>query len=221
MKIGTIKGITIRLNISTLLIIALVGFSAASFYDQMVEGIGLVELILVGILNGVILLASILLHELSHSLMAQRYELNVTEIELYLFGGVSKIEEEPRTPKSEMIISVVGPATSLLIGGALFGLYFLPIAVPSFLVVTFFYSGLSNVILGIFNMIPAFPMDGGRVLRAFLWNRRDDIVSSTKSATTVSKFFGYGFMVLGFIQMILFFSFNAFWFILIGMFLNS
>jgi CBS domain-containing protein len=64
-------------------------------------------------------------------------------------------------------------------------------------------------------------MDGGRVLRAFLWNKRNDIVSSTKSATTVSKFFGYGFIILGFLQMLVVFSFNAFWFILIGMFLNS
>jgi len=120
-----------------------------------------------------------LIHELSHSLVAQKYDLDVREIELYLFGGVSKIEEEPRTPKSEMIISVVGPLSSLLIGLGLLALFFLPINLPSVISITLLYSGISNVGLSLFNLFPAFPIDGGRILRAFLWKRKNDQFSNT------------------------------------------
>ena len=101
---------------STLLIIALVGFYSVSFYLSLVPSGSIIDLIIVGLINGMILLFSILIHELSHSIVAQKYGLGVKEIELYLFGGVSKIEEEPRTPKSEMVISIVGPLSSLVLG---------------------------------------------------------------------------------------------------------
>ncbi|MHA2088583.1 MAG: M50 family metallopeptidase, partial [Promethearchaeota archaeon] len=169
MKIAKIKGIEIRLHLSTLLIIALVGFYAASLYAALIPNASIIELITVGLINGIIILASILTHELSHSIIAQRNGLEVTEIELHLFGGVSRIEEEPHTPRAEILIAIVGPLSSLLIGIILLVLFYLPLSIPTFLVVTFFYSGISNIGLGIFNLLPAFPIDGGRVLRAFLW----------------------------------------------------
>jgi len=178
-------------------------------------------LIFVGLINGVILLLSILVHELSHSLMAQRYGLIVSEIELYLFGGVSKIEEEPKTPKSEMIISIVGPLSSLLIGIGLLSIFFLPINLPAIISVTLLYSGISNIGLSIFNLLPAFPIDGGRVLRAFLWKRRNNLLSATKSASKVGTIFGYGLMIYGFFQILTIGLFNGIWLILIGSFLNS
>ncbi|MBD3342809.1 MAG: CBS domain-containing protein [Candidatus Lokiarchaeota archaeon] len=222
MKLGTIKGIGIKLHISTLLIVGLVGFYAATFYSSFVENVSLIELIAVGIINGFIILFSILIHELSHSLMAQRYGLKVSEIELYLFGGVSKIEEEPRTPKSEFIISFVGPLSSILLGLIFLGtLFFSPFTYAPWISITLLYSGISNIGLGIFNLLPAFPMDGGRVLRAYLWNRKKDLLSATKTASRIGSFIGYGLMFLGFLQILFLGVLGGFWLILIGSFLSS
>jgi Zn-dependent protease/CBS domain-containing protein len=226
MKVGTIKGIKIKLHFSTLFIVGLVGFYSVILYIDLARQANheviLLELILVFFLNGILILLSILIHELSHSLMALRYGLKVSEIELYLFGGVSKMEEEPKTPKSELLISIIGPISSFVFGASFLALFFLtPIPFPAWLLVTLFYSGITNIGLGIFNLLPAFPMDGGRVLRAFLWNRRKNLLSATKTASKVGSFFGYSLMVLGFIQMIFIGIFGGFWLILMGSFLNS
>jgi len=220
MKIGTVRGIKIKLHFSTLIIVGLVGFYAVTFFLSFEPEASLPEILLVGIINGVIILFSILIHELAHSIVAQQYGLKVSEIELYLFGGVSKIEEEPRTPKSEIIISIVGPLSSLILGAIFLAvMLFYPLILPPWLFVTLFYSGISNIILGIFNLIPAFPMDGGRVLRAYLWNRRNNLLSATRTASKLGRIIGYSMMALGFIQ-ILFGQFGGFWLILMGSFLN-
>ncbi|MFW9989136.1 MAG: M50 family metallopeptidase, partial [Candidatus Odinarchaeota archaeon] len=211
----------IKLHLSTLLIIALVGFYSTNFYLYLISDASIIELIIVGLLNGLILLFSILIHELSHSLMAQKYGLEVKEIELYLFGGISKIEEEPRTPKSEMVISVVGPLSSLLLGLGLILLFFLPINIPTIISITLLYSGISNIGLGLFNLIPAFPIDGGRILRAFLWKRKNNLLSATKYSSKVGVIISYGFMIYGFLQMFSIDLFSGIWFFLIGSFLNS
>jgi len=221
MNLGKIKGINIKLHFSTLAIVGLVGFYAAMIYAEMVQNAPLWELVLVGLINGVLILFSILIHELMHSLMALKDGIKVPEIELYIFGGVAKIEEEPKTPRSEMKIAFVGPLISLVFGGALFTLYLLPITLPQIWMVTFYYSGLTNIILGIFNLLPAFPMDGGRILRAYLWKRRNNIISATKSAVKTALFFGYGFMALGLMQTFLLGSFGGLWLVFIGFFLNN
>lgn len=221
MKLGKIKGITISLHFSTLVIVALVGFYAANFYSTLSPNVSITELIFVGFLNGVVILLSILIHELAHSLWAQKYELKVSEIELHLFGGVSKMEEEPQNPKNELVISAVGPLSSLLIGASFLLLFFSGISFPNFLMVIFLYSGISNIGLGIFNFLPAFPMDGGRVLRAYLWNKRRDILSATKTSTRVASFIGYGMILYGFFQTMVTGLLGGFWLIIIGMFLNS
>ena len=221
MKIGRVKGIVLKLHLSTLLIIGLIGISAASFYFTIVLTPSLMELFIVGILSSVIILISILLHELTHSLVAQKYGLIVSEIELFLFGGVSKIEKEPETPKSEMVIAIVGPLSSLIIGFSFLIVVFLsPIILSPIIYVSLLYTGISNIGLGLFNLIPAFPIDGGRVLRAFLWYRRRDILSATKTASRVGSFFAYGLMVYGVLQAFLFGFFNGFWLVLIGSYLN-
>ncbi|HEY0090154.1 MAG TPA: site-2 protease family protein, partial [Candidatus Lokiarchaeia archaeon] len=162
------------------------------------------------------------IHELCHSLMAQHYKLKVSEIELFLFGGVSKIEEEPKTPKSEFYISAVGPLSSLIMGLTYLILYFLfPKPLPTWILVTFYYSGITNFSLGVFNLLPAFPMDGGRVLRAYLWNRRKDIISATKTATKIGKFLGYVLVALGILQLVSLGQFGGLWLIFIGLFLAS
>ena len=222
MKLGTIKGIVIKLHFSTLLIIVIVAYFSATFYLSLVPEAGILDLMFVGIINGIIFLVSIFIHELCHSLMAQHYKLKVSEIELFLFGGVSKIEEEPKTPKSEFYISAVGPLSSLIMGLTYLILYFLfPKPLPTWILVTFYYSGITNFSLGVFNLLPAFPMDGGRVLRAYLWNRRKDIISATKTATKIGKFLGYVLVALGILQLVSLGQFGGLWLIFIGLFLAS
>lgn len=222
MKIAKIYGFDIKISLSTFIIVGLVGFYAASFYGSIVLGASIIDLILVGLINGLVILGSILGHEIAHSVVAQKYGLKVTEIELYVFGGASKIEEDPKTPKSEILITIVGPLTSLLIGGAFLLIYFgVPIAIPAMISVTLFYSGITNVGLGLFNLLPAFPVDGGRILRAYLWHRRKDIISATKTASRVGSVFAYGLMGYGLFQMLMFGFLSGLWLIIIGIFLNS
>ena len=222
MRISRIKGIEIKLHLSTLFIIGLVGFYAAVFYVNIVATPSFIELLLVGITSGIIIIVSILLHELAHSLVAQKYGLIVTEIELYIFGGVSKIEKEPETPKSEIIIAAVGPLSSLVIGFVFLLIIFLsPSTLPAIIFVSLFYTGISNISLGLFNLIPAFPIDGGRILRAFLWYRKKDILSATKTASRIGSYIAYGLMAYGILQTFLFGFITGFWFVIIGSYLNK
>ena len=221
MRIVRIKGIEIKIHLSTLFIVGLVGFYAAAFYINIVSTPSLIELFLVGITSGIIIIVSILLHELAHSLVAQKYGLIVTEIELYIFGGVSKIEKEPETPKSEIIIAAVGPLSSLVIGFVFLLIIFLSSStLPAIIFVSLFYTGISNISLGLFNLIPAFPIDGGRILRAFLWYRKRDILSATKIASRVGSYLAYGLMAYGFLQIVLFGFITGFWLVIIGSYLN-
>lgn len=222
MKLAKIYGIEIKLHLSTLLIIGLVGFYASNFYSSIFPSASLFELFFVGIISGLIILVSILIHELAHSIVAQKYGLKVSEIELYLFGGVSKIEEEPTTPKSEMIIAAIGPLSSLMIGVMfLTFIYSIPIALPAFVFIILLYTGISNISLALFNLIPAFPIDGGRILRAYLWSRRDNVVSATKTASKIGSYFAYGLIAYGILQIFLFGFLNGLWLIIIGSFLNQ
>ncbi|MFX1322127.1 MAG: site-2 protease family protein [Promethearchaeota archaeon] len=222
MKLAKIYGIEIKLHLSTLLIIGLIGFYAANFYSLIFPSASLIELFVVGIISGLIILVSILIHELAHSIVAQKYGLKVSEIELYLFGGVSKIEEEPNTPKSEMIIAAVGPLSSLIIGAMfLTFIYSIPIALPAFVFIILLYTGISNISLGVFNLIPAFPIDGGRILRAYLWSKRDNIVSATKTASKIGTYFAYGLIAYGIFQIFLYGFLNGLWLIIIGFFLSN
>jgi len=227
MYIGTVKGIEIELHLSTLLIVGLVGFYAAQLYYSFTGVFDIISMIIVGLINGLIILGSIIAHELLHSIVSLRHGLNVSKIELYMFGGVSNIEEEPKTPRSETIISGAGPAASLLIGIIFLTLYFIPtlgfgFSLPPILGVTLWYSGISNTGLGIFNLIPAFPMDGGRVLRAYLWKRRDDLLSATETASKVGYYFGWAMVAYGFIEIIFLPGlFGGFWFIILGFFLSN
>ncbi|MBD3229052.1 MAG: CBS domain-containing protein [Candidatus Lokiarchaeota archaeon] len=226
MRIGEIKGIEIKLHFSTLAIVGLVAFYSGYFYYSLFTGALIWIAVIIGIINGFIILGSILAHELMHSLVAQKYGLGVQEIEFHMFGGVSKIEEEPKNPKSEALISIVGPLISLGLGCAILAIYYLPQILASFvytaeLTAILYYSGFSNFALGIFNLLPAFPMDGGRLLRAWIWKRRKNLLSATRAAANVGIVFGYGMVGFGFIEMFLLGVFSSFWLVIIGLFLSS
>jgi len=181
MKLFTIRGIPVRLHVSFLVL-------AAAFigWELLTGGLGSATALA---LTGGALFGSVLLHELGHALMARRYDINTRTITLYPFGGVAALEAEPTDPDAELAIALAGPA----VNGLLFGLA-LPFALMGSTIAGF-VAGM-NLIMGLFNLAPAFPMDGGRVLRALL-SKRSGAESATATALKVSRYFAWGFLGLG------------------------
>jgi Zn-dependent protease len=172
-RVGSIAGFPVELNLSFLL---LLGVVAVAFGGLI--GVGLV----------LILFASVLVHELGHALVARQLGVRVSGIELSFFGGAAKMTDMPRTAKHEALIAAAGPLVSLAIGGLGFGLGSL---LHSSL---FAWIGYANFILAAFNLIPALPMDGGRILRALL-SRRMDYVRATDIAVNVARVAAIGFVI--------------------------
>src|SRR5713226_3916285 len=169
-RIGKIAGIEIDINVSWIIILVLLSVSLATgWFPQLYPGWSTATYWIVGLISALLLFVSVLLHELAHSLVARRRGLPVKNITLFIFGGVSNIEQEPTSPGVELQVAVVGPVVSLLIG-LLAYLLQLPLrGTRSPLAATLGYLAYTNVLLGIFNLVPGFPLDGGRVLRSIVW----------------------------------------------------
>ncbi len=201
-KIGTIRGIPIKLHITLIIAIGIIGWSVGYSVFQIAELIGVdptgisrgLESYVLGFAIAVGLFISVLIHELAHSFVGLKMGIEIREISLWLFGGVSDMEEIPKDPNSEIKLSVVGPLTSLVIG---LGSYALGMFmwVPT-LVFFFAYLGFINVFLFAFNMIPAFPMDGGRILRA-IFAKRYSYAKATKRAADIGKGVAVIFAIIG------------------------
>jgi Zn-dependent protease len=150
------------------------------------------------IASGVVFFASILLHEMAHSLVALRQGIPVKSITLFMFGGVSEITGDPRRPRHEFFMAVVGPLTSLLIAGMFFVAWFLTgfaDDTPVGIVVQWLF--VMNLALALFNMAPGFPMDGGRVLRSIVWGITGNSIRATRVATLSGRSIGYSLMIIG------------------------
>ncbi|VVB88304.1 Zinc metalloprotease [uncultured archaeon] len=208
-QIGTIMGIPIRLHITFLLILPVFAWMFATT-DQQSGGfsdVGSVPLrYLLGMAASVLLFACVLLHELGHSYVAGRHGSKINNITLFLFGGVSSMEEIPKDPKTELKMAIAGPTVSLLIGSALisineiFNQESLFQGSPYLRLV--WLIGFLNLVLCLFNMIPAFPMDGGRVLRAWLAGRMP-YIKATQTAAGIGKMFAIFMGIFGFFYNIL------------------
>ncbi len=224
LKIGKIIGVEIRLHYTWLIIFMLVTFSLAEgFMPQQYPDQSPATYWIAGATASVLLFASVLVHELFHSYVAVKRGIPVPRITLFLFGGVSQIEEEPRDPNAEFKISIVGPLSSFALGG-LFGLLWFTLDLlrfPVLIIAPLNYGFIINILLGLFNLLPAFPLDGGRVLRSQLWSRKKDIIAATRLATKISSFFAYGLMLLGFVYIMSGSIFNGLWLIFVGWFLKN
>jgi stage IV sporulation protein FB len=182
-RLGRVLGFPVEINLSFVLLLVAVLLGFGGF------GSGLVGLIMVGLVFG-----SVLLHELGHALVARRYGVHVSGIELSFFGGAAKMVEMPRSADHEIAIAAAGPAVSLVLAGAGLGLgALLPFSLFGALLLAV---GKVNLVLAIFNLIPALPMDGGRILRAVL-TRRMDFVRATDLAVDVARVVAIGFGVVG------------------------
>lgn len=218
-----IAGIRIRLDFSWFIIFALVLFAlSAGYLPRTFPGQDPRTYWLAGTLATLLFFTSVVVHELSHSLVAIRHGIDIPEITLFIFGGVSRLSQEPKDPKTEFKIAVVGPLSSFILA-AVFGGLRVALArfEPSLMVVVVGYLTWINLALGIFNLIPGFPLDGGRILRAFLWWKSGSLTRATKVATDIGKGFALALMILGGLQIFAGALINGLWLLFIGMFLRG
>jgi Zn-dependent protease len=219
-RVGRIAGIDIFIHVSWLIILVFLTFSLATGeFPAFFPGYSSSTYFLLGFIAAILLFASVLLHELAHSFVARARGLPVHSIVLFIFGGVSNIEQEPQTPGVEFFMAFVGPLVSLLIGVVCYGLFLLVRGSHSLIEPILWYLALTNILLGIFNLIPGFPLDGGRVLRSIIWKISGSLRTATRVTTTIGQIIAYLFILLGIWQ---FFSgsiLNGIWIGFIGWFL--
>jgi Zn-dependent protease len=195
-RIARIAGVEIRIDASWAIVVLLIGFLFFGNFDVMFAGTATGVLILLTVVSTILFFASVLLHELAHSLTARGRGLEVRSITLFLFGGVSNIDLDAEHPGDEFWITIVGPFTSLAIA-LLFWLAVKTAPLPAVWLGALGYLGWVNLALGVFNLVPAFPLDGGRVLRSIAWRVSGDRARATRIASMAGLGFGYLLMGLG------------------------
>ena len=222
-KLTTVRGIEIRIDYSWFIVFALVLLSlSAGYFPQAYPNQPVQVYWLTGFLATLLFFLSVITHELAHSLMAIRSGIHIPEITLFIFGGMARLSEDARDPKTEFKIAIVGPLTSFALA-AVFGLiyYALRGIQPSIVVELFGYLSWINVALGIFNLLPGYPLDGGRVLRAIWWWKTGSVVDATRVASDWGKGLAIALIVLGGLQIFAGNLIGGVWIILIGLFLRG
>jgi Zn-dependent protease/CBS domain-containing protein len=223
LTLGRIFGIRVGLNWSLVVVIALIAWTLATgSFPADAPGLGAGAYWAAGVVAAVVFLASLLAHELAHSIVAQRLGVRVDGITLWLFGGVSRLSGESNSARSEALITVVGPLTSLVLGAVflVIGVGLSAAGAPRLVVATANWLGTINLTLAIFNLIPAFPLDGGRILRSLLWARSGDKIRATTIAARVGMGFAFLLIALGVLEFLVFGSVvGGLWMVFLGWFL--
>ncbi|HLZ68640.1 MAG TPA: site-2 protease family protein [Dehalococcoidia bacterium] len=222
LTIGRIAGFQIRIHFSWIIVLALLIWSlGASEFPSAYPHWSQAEYWVTAVIASLLLFVSVLVHELSHSLVARARGLPVSSITLYIFGGVSQIEQEARTPGVEFAIAVVGPLASLVIGGICLAISPLAGNISEPVKATLIYLGTVNLLLGIFNLLPGFPLDGGRVLRSLVWRATGSPVRGTVVAASVGRLIGFLMIIGGVIATFSGAGFSGLWIAFIGWFLDN
>ena len=220
-KLGRIWGIPIGLHLSWFLIFGLVTWSLAlGYFPEEYPTLTISAYWILGVITSILFFGSVLVHELAHALVALRNNLPVRAINLFIFGGVAELTQEPRSAGAEFRIAIAGPLASLGLAGLFGGLYLLDQQIPLLAAPSLWLARI-NLLLAVFNMIPGFPLDGGRILRAAIWWKTDNLQKATKAAGISGQLVAYGFIVVG---VFIAFSgnfFNGLWLIFIGWFLQN
>jgi len=219
-QLFTLFGFRVWIDASWLLLAVLIVWSlAVGVFPRKFPGQPVMSYWLMGVGGAIGLFLSIVVHELAHSLVARRFGIPMRGITLFIFGGVAEMTEEPPGPKSEFLMAGVGPLTSLALGALL---VLLAAALPSSLTVGVIgYLGAINLLLGVFNLVPAFPLDGGRLLRATLWRWRRDLTWATRISAWIGGAAGLVLMAMGVAWFVLGNVVGAVWWFLIGLFLRN
>jgi Zn-dependent protease/CBS domain-containing protein len=221
-RIARIGGIAINIHVSWILIFILVTWTlAGSYFPLNYPRWSLPLHWTVGVVTSVLFFASVLAHELAHSFVARARGLPVQDITLFIFGGVSQIGEEPETPGTEFVMALVGPLTSIVLGACFGAIWFVARGISEPLSALGGYLAWINVILGFFNMIPGFPLDGGRVLRSILWQATGNLQRATRWASLVGQAVAYLFILAGIWQIFTGDWVGGLWIAFIGWFLDN
>jgi len=221
-------GFEVKIELSWLFLATLIVWSLATGqFPNQVQGLSTTTYWWLGVAGALGLFGSIVIHEMSHSLVARRFGMPIKGITLFIFGGVAEMDEEPANPQSEFLMALVGPVSSALLAAGFWLLSLLgaPKAgtegVWPAITALLGYLASINGSLALFNILPAFPLDGGRVLRSGLWGWRDDLRWATRLASRVGSGFAYLLVGLGVVSLFLGRFSGGLWLILIGMFLSN
>ena len=216
----SIFGFRISIDLSWFVLAALIVWSLATdLFPEYLPERSAQTYYIMGTVAALGMFASIVFHELAHSLVARLYGIKIAGITLFIFGGVAELEDEPPTPKSEFLVAIAGPISSVVLGGTFFLIAsVLETSSPPEVLAVLSYLTVINIVLAVFNLIPAFPLDGGRMLRAALWWRQGDLRKATRLASFMGAALGIALMAFG--------AYNSFqgsliggmWQILIGYF---
>ena len=224
LRFGRIAGIPVGANWSALLIAGLIAWSlAGSLLPAQVPGLAPAAYWLAGLAGAGLFLGSLLAHEVGHALVARRAGLRVRSITLWLLGGVALLEDEPATPRDELRVALVGPAVSLALAVA-FGLVAVAgsaAALPAAAVVVTAWLAVGNALLAVFNLLPAAPLDGGRVLRGLLWRRHGSRVRASVTASHAGVWVGAGLVAYGLVGAFTGWGIGTLWTALVGWFLMT
>jgi len=220
-KLFKIFGIEIRLDYSWFIIFGLFAyFFGVSYFPSVLPDVGNGILVLVTFVTVILFFTSVLIHELSHSLVARKKGIPVERITLFLFGGMAQIEKEPETPSSEFIMAIVGPAASFVLA-MFFGIILFFTRDFAIIAEPVKYLAIINLVLGIFNMLPGYPLDGGRVLRSIIWKSTGDLKKATLIASNAGRALGFLLVALGIFYIFVGSFINGIWLAFIGWFLQS
>jgi Zn-dependent protease len=222
--IARIAGIRISADWSVLLIGALLAWGVAGgAVPGQVPGTPIWLAWIVGIIAALLLIASLIAHELGHALLARRHGIAVAGIRLWLFGGIAQMSGDWVSGKTEMLVAAIGPAITLVLSGVFVGSSWLlvQISAPPLVIVVTEWLAAVNLALLVFNLIPAFPLDGGRILRGFLWTRTKNRMTATIAASRAGRFFAVMVVGLGVLDLFFLDPVGGLWLILIGWFLDS
>jgi Zn-dependent protease/CBS domain-containing protein len=218
-QIGRIFGIPLKVHVSWFLVFLLVTWLLAqSYFPHVLPNLPVWEAWALGMLAALLLFASVLVHELGHCVVAMRYHIPIGQITLFIFGGMAQIRREAPTPKAEFLIAIAGPIVSLVISFTFLGLTLLP-GVPAPFAAVFEQIQFGNLILALFNLVPGYPLDGGRVLRAAIWAWSKNFHKATRLAARAGQLFSVLLVMLGIVAITMGSALNGMWLMLVAGFL--
>lgn len=218
-----IGGIDIVVDYSWFIILFLVIYTMAeSFFPQTQQHYAAPQYWIMGTIAAVLIFVSILIHELAHSYVAIKNGIKITSIRLLIFGGLSQASSEPKSGRQEFLIALAGPAASMFLGGCFLLTYFVTKDISAPVSGIAGCVALANILLAILNLMPGFPLDGGRILRAFLWDHWNDMTRATKVVSQIGNSFALFLIILGILLFLLTQSIiSGLWLIFLGLFMKQ
>jgi Zn-dependent protease/CBS domain-containing protein len=222
-RLFRLLGIPIYLDVSWVIILVLVAGSLMGQFSQEAPGLTWYEYVGMALVSALAFFTCIVLHELGHAVVARATGLPIRGITLFIFGGVAELVEEPKSAAGEFVMAIAGPIVSAVLGGLFLLLYAVGSAAgwPAPPLVVFKYLGEINLVLLAFNMVPAFPLDGGRVLRSILWGVTGSIRRATRWASLLGRGFAWLLIIAGVLNFLDQNYLSGFWLAIIGLFLNN